>query len=300
MARLKQILAISAIPVVAIGWLAFRPELLFVNKKVNEQVPTASNASVTILSTGSFESYAHETKGMAQISEVKGENILSLTNFKTSNGPDVHVYLVKGSNADQESVNKSGYLDLGIIKGNQGNQNYTIPAGTNLSEYSAVAIWCKRFGVDFGGATLKAKPTAFRFNSTKPLVGGTLASYGADIEVTSGKFKGATGSAALIEADGKRFLKLNKVKASGKNLHVYFLKLESKSSDEKILKAEKVDLGALPTSGNGRLPVSKDLDAWLYRSVAIWDTKANKSVGFAELRSAQERTSAEVTNFNLV
>lgn len=290
MLNFKRIAIAASVPLLIGGWAAFRPEKLFINEKVNEVVPTSSSANTKLISQGSFESYAHETKGSALISEVEGKSILSLKDFETSNGPDVHVYLVKGNNPDQASVGKNGFLDLGVIKGNQGNQNYELPAGTNLDEYGAVAIWCKRFGVDFGGAAL-AKKTSYKVNSDRPNLSGLLSNVGffADITVTSGNFRGAKGSAALVESSGKRFLKLKGVKAKGQNLRVVLLKLESMSKDDKIMAATKVDLGSLPTSGTAQFPVSKDLDIWLYRSVTIWDAKANHSVAFAELRSDQER-----------
>lgn len=290
MLNFKRIAIAASVPLLIGGWFAFRPEKLFINEKVNEVVPTASSANTKLISQGSFESYAHETKGSALISEVDGKSILSLKDFETSNGPDVHVYLVKGSSPDQASVNKAGFLDLGVIKGNQGNQNYTIPEGINLDEYGSVAIWCKRFGVDFGGASL-SKRTSYRVNTDKPDLSGFLTNVGyfADITVTSGNFKGAKGSAAIVESSGQRFVKIKGVKAKGQNLRVVLLKLESMSSDAKIMSAEKVDLGALPPSGTAQFSASKDLDIWLYRSVTIWDPKANHSVAFSELRSDQER-----------
>ena len=290
MLNFKRIAIAASVPLLLGGWFAFRPEKLFLNETVNEVVPTASSANTKLLSDGSFTSYAHETKGAALISEVDGKLILSLKDFNTSNGPDVHVYLVKGDNPDQNSVNKSGFLDLGVIKGNQGNQNYELPAGTNLDEYGSVAIWCKRFSVDFGGATL-AKKTSYRINTDRPDLSNYIhtAGFFGDITVTSGSFKGAKGSAAIVESDGKRLVKLKGVKANGQNLRVMLLKLESMSSDEKIKAATKVDLGPLPTKGTGQFSISKDLDIWLYRSITIWDTKANHSVAFAKLRSAQEK-----------
>ena len=47
-----------------------------------------------------------------------------------------------------------GALDLGPLKGNVGNQNYVVPAGTDLSRYRSVVIWCRRFAVPFGAAPL--------------------------------------------------------------------------------------------------------------------------------------------------
>jgi hypothetical protein len=50
----------------------------------------------------------------------------------------------------------AGYLDLGSLKGNIGNQNYEIPAGTDISEYQSVVIYCLPFHVIFSTATISA------------------------------------------------------------------------------------------------------------------------------------------------
>ena len=137
------------------AWYAFRPERLFINQKVNEQFPTASAAS-SQLASGQFHSGAHETKGTATVFQLAdSKKMLRLTNFSTSNGPDVRVYLVAVADAkDNDTVTKSEFVDLGSMKGNIGDQNYELPANTNLAKYQAVTIWCKRFSVNFGTAPL--------------------------------------------------------------------------------------------------------------------------------------------------
>ncbi|HEX7330450.1 MAG TPA: DM13 domain-containing protein [Pyrinomonadaceae bacterium] len=137
------------------AWYAFRPERLFINQTVNEQFPTASAAN-NQLASGQFHSGAHETKGMATVFQLSdGKKTLRLTNFETSNGPDVHVYLVAAPDAkDNDTVTKAGFVDLGSLKGNIGDQNYDLPADTDLAKYRAVTIWCKRFSVNFGTAPL--------------------------------------------------------------------------------------------------------------------------------------------------
>jgi hypothetical protein len=139
------------------GWYAFRPERLFINQRVNEQFPTAS-AATNQLAAGQFHSGAHETKGMAAVFQLAdGKKTLRLTNFATSNGPDVHVYLVAAQDAkDNDAVTKAGYVDLGTLKGNIGDQNYELPATADLATYRAVTIWCKRFSVNFGTAPLNS------------------------------------------------------------------------------------------------------------------------------------------------
>jgi pimeloyl-ACP methyl ester carboxylesterase len=69
----------------------------------------------------------------------------------------VHVYLIAANNAsDSETVKKAGFLELGSLKGNIGDQNYDVPADADLAKYRAVTIWCKRFSVNFGTAPLNS------------------------------------------------------------------------------------------------------------------------------------------------
>src|SRR5271154_5750509 len=114
-------------------WAAFRPEKLFINQKVSEGLPPASAAAVSssanaaapsALLSGQFHNGVHETSGTATILQLpEGKKILRLTNFKTSNGPDVHVYLVAASDAtDNDTVKKAGFVQLGSLKGNEGDQ----------------------------------------------------------------------------------------------------------------------------------------------------------------------------------
>lgn len=116
----------------------------------------ASAADPVEIAAGSFHSNAHETKGRAAIYRLDdGRRVLRLTQFKTSNGPDVRVYLVAAADVQKEDAAKrAGIVDLGALKGNVGDQNYDVPAGLDLSKYRAVSIWCRRFSVNFGAAPL--------------------------------------------------------------------------------------------------------------------------------------------------
>jgi hypothetical protein len=115
--------------------------------------------SGTIVATGTFHGAAHSTSGRATVySGSNGADTLRLTHFKTSNGPNLHVLLIAATDAqDNEDFLKKGIerVDLGSLKGNEGDQNYTIPAGTDLSKYKAVSIFCERFDVNFGTAPLE-------------------------------------------------------------------------------------------------------------------------------------------------
>lgn len=153
----RNILIGAVIIALALVWYAFRPELLFVNKSVNEQFPaTQGGVGPVALANGNFKSLAHETKGVVTIyKNADGTQTLRLSEFETSNGPDVHVYLA-GAEIEKgnDAIKTAGFVDLGSMKGNKGDQNYDLPMGIDLSKYKQVTIWCARFGVNFGTAAL--------------------------------------------------------------------------------------------------------------------------------------------------
>ncbi|HEV8074570.1 MAG TPA: DM13 domain-containing protein [Candidatus Acidoferrum sp.] len=156
-----------AIPVGAVAILialyAFRPERLVVNRRVDEALPTAQAGSwPQPLVSGQFYSILHPTAGTATIYQMgDGTRVLRFTSFNTSNGPDVHVYMVAADDAkDPATVEKAGFVDLGVIKGNIGDQNYTLGSDLDLAKYRAVSIWCKRFNVNFGAAPLRPTETS--------------------------------------------------------------------------------------------------------------------------------------------
>jgi hypothetical protein len=159
----RMLLVPLAIVVLGGAWYAFRPERLFINKTVSETLPqsqmsegSAGGVMPTIVSSGQFHSNAHETEGMATIYRLDdGRLVLRLTEFATSNGPDVQVYLVAANDVTRnETVTKAGFVNLGPMKGNIGDQNYDVPADLDLGQYRAVSIWCRRFSVNFGTAPL--------------------------------------------------------------------------------------------------------------------------------------------------
>ena len=152
----KATAALIATVIVVGVWAAFRPERLFINQTVNETLPSSGSGAPTLVSQGAFSSGAHQTKGTAGLYGNKGAYILRLSNFSTSNGPDVHVYAVEGAaGTDDAKIKNGGFLDLGSIKGNIGDQNYPLPANFDAHKYGGVSIWCKRFAVNFGAASLK-------------------------------------------------------------------------------------------------------------------------------------------------
>jgi len=154
----KWVLAGIAVPVLVAAWWAFRPEKLWVNVKVNEPAPFGSSADLQPVYTGVLAGRAHPTSGRASIYQTAdGKRDLRLTNFTTSNGPDVHLVLAQSSDNSLRQDFVKGPLDdveLGLLKANQGDQNYELPGSTDLSKYDAVVIYCERFHAVFGTAKL--------------------------------------------------------------------------------------------------------------------------------------------------
>jgi Electron transfer DM13 len=155
----KWILAGIAVPILVAAWWAFRPEKLWVNVKVNEPAPFGSSADLQPLYTGLLAGRAHPTSGRASIYQTPdGKRDLRLTDFMTSNGPDVHVLLAQSTDANLKQEFVKGELnsvELGRLKANQGDQNYELPDSADLSRYDAVVIYCERFRAVFGVAKLE-------------------------------------------------------------------------------------------------------------------------------------------------
>ena len=85
-----------------------------------------------------------------------GRHLLRFENFRTTNGPDLVVYLAShAAPAGADDVTGSDFVSLGKLKGNVGNQNYLIPANVDVSAYRSAVIWCELFGVLFSPATLE-------------------------------------------------------------------------------------------------------------------------------------------------
>ena len=92
----------------------------------------------------------HNAEGYVKIlTLLDGSQILRLEDFRSTNGPDVHLYL----STDKQASN---FIDLGRLKANNGDQNYQIPIDTDFNKYKYVLIWCQPFSVLFGSAQLSS------------------------------------------------------------------------------------------------------------------------------------------------
>ncbi|MGI0082571.1 MAG: DM13 domain-containing protein, partial [Nitrosopumilaceae archaeon] len=158
----KNILIAVAVAVVLIPAGVYALSPLFRNTTIDEPLPMAKDTATEMMKkddsmtkektetmmekkamvslTGNFVGVGdgiHNAEGVTKIVSLEdGSYILRLENFKSTNGPDLYVYLSTDTSA-------SDYVSLGRLKANNGNQNYEIPEGTDLSKYDTILIWCK-------------------------------------------------------------------------------------------------------------------------------------------------------------
>jgi hypothetical protein len=174
------------VPVGILGTLAlvggayiFQPWKLFIDTEVQESLPTvqqvpesatepsdaesapteSASTEPLVLAEGSLISHEYETSGTVKILQLAdGSRVLRLENLDTSDGPRVEVWLTDSPVIEGEDgwrvFDDGNYESLGLLKGNQGNQNYKIPADLDLSDFSSVSLWCVTFSVSFGAAEL--------------------------------------------------------------------------------------------------------------------------------------------------
>ena len=123
----------------------------------DEMPADAGEEEPALLQTGSWIEIdpIHRAEGSASIWQVGETRILRFEDFRVTNGPRLHVLLTKNV-PTSIFADVEGYLDLGPLKGNIGNQNYELPADLDLSEYRSVVIYCMPFHVVFSSAELLA------------------------------------------------------------------------------------------------------------------------------------------------
>lgn len=98
----------------------------------------------------------HKGEGSATLYALPdGSHVLRFEDFRVTNGPDLRVLLVDHPDPQGRSdVSDSGYVELGKLKGNIGNQNYEFPEDVSPGDYGSVVIYCKPFHVVFSVAPL--------------------------------------------------------------------------------------------------------------------------------------------------
>jgi len=147
----KKLLIVGVVIVgIGVGYWLISP--LFITKRVDESmndIPQPSAQTVQTVRQGTFTGLAgHNGQGTAKLLKTGSQYYVRLEDdFKVTNGPDLFVYFGK----DGQYVAQAR---LGSLKGNEGGQNYEVPAGIDPGDYNEVWIWCRAFSVGFAKAVL--------------------------------------------------------------------------------------------------------------------------------------------------
>ena len=186
----RLILAAMTAVVLALAWWLGSP--LFLSKTVDEEFPLTVDATVpenmtraeveavmkgmamvdspmsegmmagmagaSVVKTGTFRDADRSHKGSGSVTIYRledGSHVLRLEDLNVTNGPDLRVILSPDPDPrSRDDVTTEGYVELGKLKGNIGNQNYPIDAGVDVSAFNSVVIYCKPFHVLFAVAGL--------------------------------------------------------------------------------------------------------------------------------------------------
>jgi hypothetical protein len=150
-----------AIPVFVLGFIAgnafwYLASPLWIDREVSESLP--ADLVTTPVASGAFRDAdgVHQGTGQADILRTGGgAALVRFTEFRVTNGPDLEVWLVAEPDPQTSAdVASSAWVSLGQLKGNVGDQTYTVPVDVDLSAYGSVVIWCEQFGVLFAVASL--------------------------------------------------------------------------------------------------------------------------------------------------
>ena len=152
----KVIIAGVVLVVLGIAFYGISP--LFRNKIMNDLVPapapntpSTENPSTDIsVKIPIVATTAHPASGFVRVVKTNDDKTyIRYENYKTINGPDLQIWLAK----DQKGTD---YVNLGSLKATEGNINYEVPSGVNISDYHYVLTWCQDFSVLFNSADLSA------------------------------------------------------------------------------------------------------------------------------------------------
>jgi hypothetical protein len=113
--------------------------------------PNTPASEAEVVSRGTFAGIDHRASGdVLLVVPANGPAVVRLESLDVEAGPDYVVDLVPRAGA----TTPDGGVRLDRLRGNRGDQNYPVPAGTPLDRPLTVLIWCRAFAVPVAAATL--------------------------------------------------------------------------------------------------------------------------------------------------
>ena len=123
-----------------------------------EEAMPAEMAESAIVKMGQFRDgdRFHKGSGAATVYRLPdGSHVLRLETLDVTNGPGLVVILSPHPDPTNSlEVRQPGYVEIARLKGNKGNQNYTLPGDVDPASFGSVVIYCKPFNVVFSVAPL--------------------------------------------------------------------------------------------------------------------------------------------------
>ncbi len=111
--------------------------------------PVAASAQDQVLASGEFRGKSGHVAsgGVSVVKTATGAVVVLAPDFKFDGAPDPKL-----------GFGKNGYVkstQFSILKSNSGKQTYEIPATIDPADYTEVWVWCEKYSVPLGVATLK-------------------------------------------------------------------------------------------------------------------------------------------------
>lgn len=123
---------------------------------INVLAPTNSAYAEAIVTERIFVKKEKTIKGGWAIIQRGGDTYIRFNDeFKTSNGPDLKVFLSPQAIDDVSGKTAiEGAINIGELISNKGSQEYKLPAGVNASDFKSVLIHCEQYSKLWGGGAL--------------------------------------------------------------------------------------------------------------------------------------------------
>ena len=150
-AAYQQLMPTDATMAVEMAQFALGPD----NVVPTEEQGMPEMTDPAVLVSGSFTQVdpIHGAAGKVTIYELPDKSrVLRLEDFKATNGPGLHILLTRNSAPLTPQDVGNDYIDLGPLKGNVGNQNYSVPSEVDFSQYQGVVIYSLPFSMVFSTA----------------------------------------------------------------------------------------------------------------------------------------------------
>ena len=106
--------------------------------------------------SGAWVNKEYKIKGEWSIQQRGEQQVITLNKkFKTKKGPDLKIFLSKQSIKDVTGATATNDAVLvSALKNNKGEQEYVLPVGVDVSEFTSLLIHCEAYSVLWGGADL--------------------------------------------------------------------------------------------------------------------------------------------------